>query len=187
VAVVIYAVTLLAAGLGMFMMVTRNGESLIIFFCIVVLLFLIFDVVGSVRLKDTIAGLQRKHDITKQVQEEIRSFEEAQLAFRSAHTFDNWLSAVCEAAKQLDFAWLSLKIAKKDGSIDTQVWRIAEGQPDLSDIITMTIPLRDHDEVGPIEFEIAVLVNGSYESAGRRATLFNRLIDEHSTAILSHD
>ena len=43
----------------------------------------------------------------------------------------------------------------------------------------MIIPLRNHGQAGPIEFEIAVSVNGSYESAGNRATLFSRLIDEH--------
>jgi hypothetical protein len=40
--------------------------------------------------------------------------------------------------------------------------------------------VRNHGLSGAMEFEIAILVNGSLESAGHRATLFSRLIDEHN-------
>lgn len=70
--IVIYAVTLLAAGLGMFMMVTRNIGSLMIFFCVLLLLLLVFRVVGSVRLRETIAGLKQKYAVTHQIKEEVR-------------------------------------------------------------------------------------------------------------------
>ncbi|OHB60358.1 MAG: hypothetical protein A2167_00375 [Planctomycetes bacterium RBG_13_46_10] len=179
VVVTIYIVTLIAAGLGMFMMVTRNIGSLVVFFCILLLLLLAFQLVGSVRLKETIEGLQRKYAISNQEHEETRGFEDVQLHFRNARTYDQWWSAVCRAAQQMDFAWVSLKTKGKDGTVCTEVWRTTKAQPDLSVVVTMTIPLRNHDKAGPIEFEIAVTVNGSYESAGHRATLFGRLIDEH--------
>jgi len=79
----------------------------------------------------------------------------------------------------MDFAWVSLKITKKDGSIDTQVWRMAGSEPDLSKLVIMTVPLNSKGAETSHEFEIAISVNGSYESAGHRATLFGRLIDEH--------
>jgi len=179
VVITIYVMTLLSTGLGMFMIVASNISSLMIFLCILLLLFFAFQVVGSVRLRETIAALQRKYAITQQVQEEIRSFEDAQLYFRNARTYDQWWSAICKTAEQMDFAWVSLKTRDKDGTVQTEVWRIAEAQPNLSNIVTMTIPLRNHGQAEPIEFEIAVSVNGSYESAGHRATLFSRLIDEH--------
>jgi len=179
VVVTIYIVTLMAAGLGMFMMVTRNIGSLVVFFCILLLLLLVFQLVGSVRLKETIEGLQRKYAISNQEHEETRGFEDVQLHFRNARTYDQWWSAVCRAAQQMDFAWVSLKTKGKDGTVCTEVWRTTKAQPDLSVVVTMTIPLRNHGQAGPIEFEIAVTVNGSYESAGHRATLFGRLIDEH--------
>ena len=179
VVITIYVITLLSAGLGMFMIVASNISALMIFFCILLLLFFAFQVVGSVRLTETIAALQKKYAITHQVQEEKRNFEDVQLHFRNACTYDQWWSAVCKAAEQMDFAWLSLKTKDKDGSIRTEVWRTTEAQPELSNVVTMTIPLRNHGQSGPMEFEIAVTVNGSYESAGHRATLFSRLIDEH--------
>jgi len=177
--IIIYGMTLLSAGLGMFMIVASNISSLIIFFCILLLLILAFQVVDSVRLKETIAALQKIYVITKQLHEETRSFEDTQLYFRNARTYDQWWSAICNAAGQMDFAWLSLKTTDKDGSVQTEVWRIAEAKPNLSNVVTMTFPLADNDYRQSQEFEIAVSVNGSYESAGHRATLFSRLIDEH--------
>ncbi len=179
VVIIIYVMTLLSAGLGMFMIVARNISALMIFFCILLLLLLAFHVVGSVRLKDTIAALQQKYAITQQVREEIKSFDSAQLHFRNARTYDQWWAAVCEAAQRMDFAWVSLKTQDKDGTIRTEVWRTTEAQPDISKVIVTTIPLADNGSGPSQEFEIAVSINGSYESAGHRAKLFGRLIDEH--------
>jgi len=182
-----YGVTVVITGLGMFMMVTRNASSLIVLFCILLLLILVFRVVGSVRLRETVAGLQKKYTLSQHRREERIGFEDAQLHFRDARTFDQWWSAVCEAAQRMDFAWVSLKTHDKDGTVRTEVWRIADAPPDLSaermadkaDVVIMNIPVRDHPTAGPMEFEIAILVNGSLESASHRATLFSRLIDEY--------
>jgi len=179
VVIVIYAVTLLAAGLGMFMMVTRNTNSLIVFFCVLLLLLLVFRVVGSVRLRETITGLQDKYRMANQRKQEQINFEEVQLHFRNARTYNQWWSAICKAAEQMDFAWVSLKTTDKDGTVRTEVWRTAGVPPGLSDVVITTVPLRNHDKAGAMEFEIAILLNGSYESTGHRAKLFGRLIDEH--------
>jgi hypothetical protein len=173
--------TLLSAGLGMFMMVTRNIESLIIFGCILLLLVLAFRMVGSVRLHETISGLQDKYRFANRKKLELMHFEQAQLYFRSARTYDQWWQAVCNAGQCLDFAWISLKTEDKDGNISTEIWRAVETNPAYSKLMTMTIPFNGNGELSR-EFEIAVMVNGSYESAGHRATLFNRLIDEQKIA-----
>jgi len=182
-----YGVTVVITGLGMFMMVTRNASSLIVLFCILLLLILVFRVVGSVRLRETIAGIKQKYAITNQTKDEIRNFEAAQLHFRQAKTFEQWWQAVCEAAQQMDLAWVSMKTKDKDGTVRTEVWRLADTPPDLSaermadkaDVVIMNVPIRNHGLAGPMEFEIAISVNGSLESAGHRATLFSRLIDEY--------
>jgi len=178
VVIIIYVMTFLSVGLGMFMMVTRNSDSLIIFFCILLLLLLAFRVVGSVRLRETISGLQDKYRMVNQRRQEFMHFEQAQLHFRNARTPEQWWAAICKAAEEMDFAWVSLKTTKKDGSINTSVWRTDNTSPDLSNVIVMTIPFHGNGELSH-EFEIAILLNSSHESAGHRATLFNRLIDEH--------
>jgi len=180
VVIIIYVVTLLSVGLGMFMMVTRNSDSLIIFLCILLLLLLAFRVVGSVRLRETISGLQDKYRMANQRKRELMHFEQAQLHFRNARTYDQWWSAVCSAAEHLDFAWFSQKIEDKEGNISTEVWRTKNPDLDISKVIIMNIPFNGKSSELSHEFEIAISLKGSYESAGHRATLFSRLIDEHA-------
>ena len=188
VVLVIYALTALAAGLGMFMMLTRNIRSLTILFCVLLLIVLVFRVVGSVRLRETIAGLQQRYSIARQTKKELENFEKVQMYFRQSKTFEQWWQAVCEAAQQMDLAWVSMKTKDKDGTVRTEVWRLADTPPDLSaermadkvDVVIMNVPVLNHHAGGLLEFEIAISVNGSLESAGRRATLFSRLIDEHN-------
>jgi len=175
----IYAMTLLSAGLGLFMMITRDAASVVVFLCILLMLLLVFRVVGSIRLREAISALQDKYRIASQHKKEQTSFEEAQLRFRNAHTPEHRWMAICNAAEQMDFAWVSLKTTKKDGSIDTSVWRVANTAQNLSKLVVMTVILDGNCSGASHEFEIAISVNGSYESAGHRATLFGRLIDEH--------
>jgi UDP-GlcNAc:undecaprenyl-phosphate GlcNAc-1-phosphate transferase len=181
--IAIYITTLLFAGLGLFMIVARNIASLTIFFCLLLLLLIAFHAVGSVRLRETIAGLRRKYAITRRVQREIKSFEQAQLHFHNAHTHDTWWSAVCEAAERMDFAWVSLKTHDKDGNVRTEVWRPTGARSDISDVVVMNVPIRNNGMTRGAQFEIAIKVNGTIESAGHRATLFSRLIDEHHKLI----
>jgi len=184
VVIIAYAVTCLFAGLGLFMMVTRSINTLVVFLCILLLLLLVFRVVGSVRLRQTIAGLQKKYEFSSRRRQEQMNFEQAQLYFRNARTFSDWWQAVCEAAKRMDFAWVSLKTMDEDGTERTEVWRLADSAPSAkSEVIVMNMPVRNHGLAGAMEFEIAILVNGSLESAGHRATLFSRLIDEHQVIV----
>ena len=184
VVLVIYALTLLAAGLGMFMMLTHNINSLVIFLCVLLLVLLVFHIVGSIRLQETIVGLKQKYVVTSQMKEEVRTFENLQLLFRRVKTFDDWWSSLCEAAEGMDFAWLSFKSTAADGIECTEVWRSPDIQPRAADVLTMTIPVNGHGSGPPIELEIAVLLNGSLESVGRRAALFSRLLDENGIADL---
>ena len=177
--IAIYAVTCIAAGFGLFMMVRNDGGSLIIFGCILFLLVLLFRVVGSVHFRETIRQLQRKHSLTQQLREEKVAFEHVQLHFREARSFEQWWRAVCTAAQRLDFAWVSLTSAKPDGDMDTCVWRAPGLKERPLHIVTITIPFGNGDSGGVWEFEIAAVVDGSLESAGHRMSLFARLIDEY--------
>jgi UDP-GlcNAc:undecaprenyl-phosphate GlcNAc-1-phosphate transferase len=180
VVLLIYIITALAAGLGLFMMVTHHISSLIVFFCILLLLLLAFRVVGSVQIREIVSGLQKKYEIANQRKHEKMNFEQVQLYFRNARTYKQWWDAVCETARRMDFAWISLKTEELDGTISTNVWRATDSNYDPSRIVVMTVPINGNGAKRLYEFEIAISVNGSYESAGHRATLFNRLIDEHA-------
>jgi UDP-GlcNAc:undecaprenyl-phosphate GlcNAc-1-phosphate transferase len=180
VVLLIYALTAIIAGLGMFMILTRDIRSLAILSCILLLIIFIFHVIGSVRLHETIAGLRKKFEFVNQNRHEQMNFEQAQLCFRNARTFNEWWQVVCEAAKRMDFAWISLKTTNKDGVVHTEIWRPVGIEPNLSNVVIMNVPLCNYGNTRMMRFEIAILVNGSLESASHRATLFNRLIEEHN-------
>jgi len=184
VVITIYVVTLLAAGLGMFMMVTRDINSLIVFFCVLLLLLLVFRVVGSVRLRETIVSLRRKHAITNRTNEEIRNFEAAQLHFRRATTFDQWWRAILTAAQMMHFLSLSLRLTHRDGTLRTLTWRQNSSEPVSHKHLNVSIPISDRRSGPPLNLKIEVYTDGSLESAGRRIALFTRLIEEHDIAAL---
>jgi len=176
--ILIYIVTFVATGLGMFMIVTESGATLVLFGCVLVLLLVLFRVVGSVHLHETLFGLQKRISMTGQMHEETRNFEHLQLQFEESRTLHEWWLAVCKAANQLDFAWLSLTATDKDGNTHTSIWRRSDSKSDLDDIIIMNVPVRSCESNVSVEFELAISRNGSLEAAGRRAMLFGRLIDE---------
>jgi UDP-GlcNAc:undecaprenyl-phosphate GlcNAc-1-phosphate transferase len=182
VVITIYVVTLLAAGLGMFMMVTRNSNSLIIFFCILLVLLLVVHVVGSVRLREMIAGLQQKYAISHQVQDEIKNFEDAELHFRRAVTFNQWWQAVSKAADRMDFLSLSLPLINRDGTVRTLTWRDDSQTPESGhdELLKVDVPIRDRRAGPSLTLRIEVYQNGSLESVGRRLALFTRLMEEHN-------
>jgi UDP-N-acetylmuramyl pentapeptide phosphotransferase/UDP-N-acetylglucosamine-1-phosphate transferase len=181
----IYVLTLLFAGLGMFMMVARDIYSLVIFLCIILLLILVFFVVGSVRLKETIVGLRRKYTISRETKEEIKNFEDAQLYFHRADVFNNWWQAVSTAAEKMGFISLSMDIINRDGSERKMTWRQDTKKENVeNDVLRLDVPIRDRRPGSSLNLKIEICKNGSLESAGRRIALFTRLIDEHDIPAL---
>ena len=179
-----YAITLLSAGLGMFMMVTHDIGSLIVFGCILLLLLLLFQVVGAVRLRATITGLQKKYAVTRQIKHEKERFEKVQLHFRQVKTFEQWWQAVCTAAEQLDFWSIKLPLKNIGKTPRTLTWQRNIIETDKPETIKMKIPIRGAKADLRLNIEVNVNVNGSLESAGHRAALFGRLIDEYKVTDL---
>ncbi len=185
VVIIAYVVTLLAAGLGTFMLVTRNAQTMIIFVCTLFLLALTFRVVGSVRLRETMAGLKRKHTISHQAKQEMENFEKVELYFRQAKNLDQWWQAVCFAADKMDFVSSVLPLTQRDGTKRTLVWENGEKDIRVDEIIKIAIPIRDRRAGPALNLEVQIHANGSLESAGRRWTLFGRLLEEYSIANLA--
>jgi len=177
--IAVYLATLLAAGLGLFMMVSQDAKSLIIFGGVLLLIVLLFRIVGAVRLHETIVGLQDKYAYSCHQREERRTFEYLQLQFRQVRDAAQWWQAVCEAAQRMDFAWVSLKTTYADSRTEEELWRAPSTNSDLSRLIIMTIPLPNGDPTISRQCEIAICANGSVEAAARRGSFFGRLLDEY--------
>ena len=64
-------------------------------------------------------------------------------------------------------------------------WLGNDGKIPANEIIRMIVPVRDRRADSSLNIEVQVHANDSLESAGRRLTLFTRLIDQHDIAGLS--
>ena len=184
VVITIYALTLLISGLALFMMVARRAESLVIFLCLLSLILLAFRVVGSVRLRETVAGIRNKYAITRQIKDEVGKFEEVQLHFRQAETFQQWWQAAVEAAGRMDFSSLHLLLTNRDGTPRALIWQQGDNNADSDGLIKMHVPIQDRRDGPHLDLKIEVCKNGSLESAGRRITLFARLMEEYGIEAL---
>ncbi|MBL7146707.1 MAG: hypothetical protein ISS76_20880, partial [Phycisphaerae bacterium] len=153
-------------------------------FCIFVLLLLVFRIVGSVRLRETIEGLRLRYAITNRTKEETRDFEAAELHLRRAKTFDEWWRAVSTAAEMMDFLDISLPLTNRDGTSRTLTWRKNGSEQDSQNHIGVNIPIHDRRLGPPLNLKIEAYADGSLESAGRRIALFTRLVEEHDVAAL---
>jgi UDP-GlcNAc:undecaprenyl-phosphate GlcNAc-1-phosphate transferase len=179
VVIIMYAMTALAAGFGMFMMLTRNIGTVAIFVCTLLLLALIFRLVGAVRLQDMIDGMRRKKTISQSAKQEMENFEKAELRFHRVKTFDEWWQAVCLANDTMGFVRSTLPLTNRDGTTRVLVWERGGDNERADDVVKMTFPVADRRNGCRLSLETHIFTNGSLESAGRRATLFARLIEEH--------
>jgi len=181
---VIYAATLITAGLGLLMVVCQDTFSIIIFVCLLMFILLLFRIVGAVRLTETVTRLWQRHAVSELQMQERETFESLELRFRQLPDPGQAWEAICEAALRMGFAWISLKTSHEDGRVEEKLWRRPETGAELSRIVTMRLPLDSGDGSVSRRLEIAICVDGSLESANRRATFFGRLIDESRIAAL---
>ncbi len=184
--VAIYAVTAIAISLGMIMMVVGPGVGVVILACALLLLLLVFHVVGSVRPGHIVAAFARRRTIAHREQQERKSFEEADLYFRRAGTFDQWWQAISTAADKMDFWTVDLPLVNRDGTCRALTWchNGQDQEPGPGGLVQVYVPIRDRRSGSLLHLNIKLYRNGSLESAGRRVALFTRLIEEHDIVSL---
>lgn len=185
VVLLLYALTLITAGLGMFMMVTRDTSTLIVFVGVIVLLIMVFRIVGIVELRNSVQKIRRNLAISQRSRQELQLFEKAQIRLQKAQDFSQWWTAATEGAQDLGATTLRLSLTNRDGTHCTLTWRSPKAAAGL--LIPVTIPLQHSRPGSPLELDAGFRVNGSLESAGNRIALFSRLIDENNLIVLHQD
>ena len=181
--IIMYAITIAAAGLGMFMMVTHGAGTIVIFFCIILLLVLVFRSIGAIRLRETIARIKYNKAILKEAAEDTHTFEEIHLAFSQTVSFRQWWQIVSDAADKEGFCELCLTVTAKSNRRHKFTWRSNKYQNNQQEIVHVKLPINQYRFGVLMEFEVKMPVNGLLESAGRHIMLFGRLIDEYSRMV----
>jgi len=177
----IYLVTFVIAGLGMLMMATHNAETILIFAGILFLLILLFRWVGVLKVREIIVGLQRHRSLAVEANKLRRSFDTAQLHIRCVESFDQWWRAVQSSAEKMGFTAITLPLRNRDGTEQTLIWHSSTpGElPCSKEVVNVTLPVSQRRADETLRIALSIPVGDSLESAGRRATLFGRLIDEN--------
>ncbi len=176
--ILIYLATLLAAGLGLLMLIRKDLGALVIFLSVLFLILLLFRAVGAICLHETWVRLHQKYACACQARGERQTFERLQLHVRAVRTPPQRWQAVCAAAEQLELAWVSLQVPNADGGLETSIWRRPSIPAGFARLMTICFPISNAAGQTCAECEIAVLVNGSLQSAHHRAGLFVRLAQE---------
>ncbi|MBI9017253.1 MAG: undecaprenyl/decaprenyl-phosphate alpha-N-acetylglucosaminyl 1-phosphate transferase [Phycisphaerae bacterium] len=192
VVLVIYAVTMLATALGLFMMMTQDASTVIIFVAILLLLVLFFRTVGAVRLRHTLTRVRSNLQIKKQKKNHQRSYETSILHMRNATDFDSWWQAVCVAGDELDFIYLAIRYIDRDGQSHNRHWQNEQYEADdkidikcpMANIIQAYFPVRQRRDGAVVKVEVGMPVDDVMEYCGHRMGLFTRLLDEYSIADL---
>ena len=190
VAIVAYVITSALTGLGLFMLVTRSTGSIAVFLTCLVLLLVVFRLAGIVDLKRAYSDILDRFELAHLRRIEAKQFEEAQLYFRDAETFEEWWQCACKAASILGFSHMALEMAMRDSETRKFAWhKNGDDREDadnrLEEMLSVRVPIADRRREEYSCLDIQILSRGSLESAGRRIALFTRLADEFKLNSLS--
>jgi UDP-GlcNAc:undecaprenyl-phosphate GlcNAc-1-phosphate transferase len=184
VVVCMYIVTAMAAGAGLLMMLSQGTGAILIFICAIILQILVFRLVGAVNLKQALTGLRRKYAALRQRNNEVESYEQVELYFRRAKTFETWWHAVCFAAEKMDFSRVKLPLTNRDGSRRNLVWQKDNYNIGPEEHVDVTVPVRDRRAGGLLKLNVGIVTHNSLESAGHRTVLLTRLIEKYNLTSL---
>lgn len=185
VVIIMYAITVLAAGFGMFMMIVRGGSMVTVFICVLLLLVLVFHITGAVRLRTVISQVKSNIVIARQTKEYMDIFKDTYLRFHEVSSFKGLWQVVSDAAEDMGFLEISLTATARSGRSHKFIWRPAKLPPQEIELVTMKLVINENRFGMPLDVEVKIPAEGSLESAGRRIMLFGRLIDEYSLKDIS--
>jgi UDP-GlcNAc:undecaprenyl-phosphate/decaprenyl-phosphate GlcNAc-1-phosphate transferase len=181
VAMIAYLITLCISAVGFLLLFTSRTFSIVLFLSCLVLLLIAFRVAGAFELGQTLKSIRVCRRLNRRKRLEHICFEETRLQLQTAKGVDQWWQCMCTAAKAFDFAQLVLQLSERNDTTNTLKWQ--NGNNDSTDIIIENIlqvkaPIKDSRQNEVHNIDMHIMTNGSLESAGRRATLFTRLVDE---------
>ena len=103
-----------------------------------------------------------------------------ELSFQTAHTLQLWWKAACFAASKLDLGRLTLSLETEGGeSMLMHIWQNNGLDNGSESSVSMTVPVWDYPDGRQYRLQVELQGGPSIEPAGRRLTLFARLIDKY--------
>ncbi|MCP4377534.1 MAG: undecaprenyl/decaprenyl-phosphate alpha-N-acetylglucosaminyl 1-phosphate transferase [bacterium] len=177
--IIMYAITALAAGIGMLMILVKDagGIALILIGALLPSL-LVFRAVGAMRIREAFFTFQRNRTIAREAKGQRRDSEGIRLRLQEAETLDQWWKALRRAAREMGFARMLIQLDLPGEPARRLVWRLPHRQVGHDRMVQATFPMGYRKGGSPLRVEIDVPVDDALESTGTSLALFGRLLDE---------
>lgn len=177
---VLHGVTAGASVTAIVMVALPASMAPLLFLAAIGLLVMFFGSFGTIRLRESVRVFHHNLLVKKQIKEEQRLFENAQLRFREATGFSDWWAGVCEIAGQLRFHGLTLELIGRDGHPRVLAWRREPEADAAQSFVLAALPINDRRSGPPLMAQVHVDVDDTMEASGRRLAMFIRLMEEFS-------
>jgi hypothetical protein len=178
VALLMYAASLAAVGVGALMFLVCGYRCLMVFTCVVLLLGMVFRWAGALPFKKMLTALRRNVAMARQARSDRQTIEESLVSLSQARSLESWWDGVCLAADRMGFKSLSVEIGGTAEGVRSLKWQAASYRLDEHGVISIDLAPEPRESRRYFRLKCYVPVNDLAELAGRRAALFGRLIDE---------
>ena len=174
VAIIIYAITIVGASIGMLMLAVTSAWSLGLLAGGCVFIFTVFVCLGAARIRETIGAIKGIRATTRKKKEDKQCFEDLQLRMSQAMSFSAWWESLCLMAERMQFQNLELSLQDNGHRTAEYRWNLSTDENRACRTTDFTLPL----DVNGSEVKVRIGKNGSLEATCRQVTLLGRLMDE---------
>ncbi len=177
VVIVIYAITIISASIGVFMLTAEGGWSIGLLVLGLLLLFSMFVFIYRGHYQKIRGALKRNWTIIHKARTVKRNFENSQVRICESTSLHEWWEAICAMGEQMHFQSIELWRHSNDNYVNVHTWNSPDQKSATVKTMKVVLPLHGKEST---EWEIraSILVNGYLELSGRQAMLLTRLMDE---------
>lgn len=175
VVLVIYAITVINASLGIFMLTAESSWTTGLVAGGLLLLFVLFIYLSGNRPYGILMALNHNWGIAREARVEQRSFESAEVKMRDIRSFDAWWETLCDMGGRMHFQSIELWSRRNGQLASARVWYAPVVPSDK--VAQVNLPLRGKAAT-EWEMRASIRINGYLELGGRQAMLLARLMDE---------
>ena len=176
--IIIYAVTCISACIGLLMLTTTSGWSIVLFTGGLVLIVVVFIYLGAGRIRETIQAVKRNRSISHKIKADQLCFENVQLRMRHNVSFDDWWESLCILTKQMQFNNLDLYLNKDGRSEKIFSWASEVNENQVGSQSEFTLPINPNNSDASAHIKLITSRKEFLEITCRRVALLGRLVDE---------
>jgi UDP-GlcNAc:undecaprenyl-phosphate GlcNAc-1-phosphate transferase len=177
VVIVIYAVTVVSASIGMLILTTQGGWPLILLAGGLLLMLLMFVCLQRGRIRKILKAIKRNRANAREVRAKKHIFEATQVKMRETRSFSAWWDTLSAMGSKMHFQSIEFWQRRNGHYVNTCSWNAPDVKSATCRTIDLRLPLNGNDTA---EYEIRACISADscLEMGGRQAMLLSRLMDE---------